>query len=94
MDISIVIPSYNEDESLPHLAEWIDRVMKEHGFSYEVIIVDDGSRDGTWKAAEKLHAENPCYHGILDLLPLRAMWLSLWMPTCRTVPMRFPNCTT
>ena len=36
MDISIVVPSYNEDESLPHLAEWIDRVMKEHGFTYEV----------------------------------------------------------
>ena len=64
MDISIVVPSYNEDESLPHLAEWIDRVMKEHNFSYEVIIVDDGSRDGTWKAAEKLHADNPCYRGI------------------------------
>ena len=64
MDISIVVPSYNEDESLPHLAEWIDRVMREHGFSYEVIIVDDGSRDGTWQAAEKLHAANPCYRGI------------------------------
>ena len=64
MDISIVVPSYNEDESLPHLAEWIDRVMKEHGFSYEVIIVDDGSKDGTWQAAEKLHAGNPCYRGI------------------------------
>ena len=64
MDISIIVPSYNEDESLPHLAEWIDRVMKEHGFSYEVIIVDDGSRDGTWQAAEKLHAANPCYRGV------------------------------
>ena len=64
MDISIIVPSYNEDESLPHLAEWIDRVMREHGFSYEVIIVDDGSKDGTWQAAEKLHAANPCYRGI------------------------------
>ena len=64
MDISIVVPSYNEAESLPHLAEWIDRVMKEHGFSYEVIIVDDGSNDGTWQAAEKLHAANPAYRGI------------------------------
>lgn len=64
MDISIVVPSYNEAESLPHLAEWIDRVMKEHGFSYEVIIVDDGSKDGTWQVAEELHAENPAYRGI------------------------------
>ena len=76
MNISIVVPSYNEAESLPHLAEWIDRVMKERvadfggtvsperGISYEVIIVDDGSNDGTWQAAEKLHAENPAYRGI------------------------------
>jgi glycosyltransferase involved in cell wall biosynthesis len=64
MDISIIVPSYNEDESLPHLAEWIDRVMHEHGFSYEVIIVDDGSTDSTWKVAEQLHAANPCYRGI------------------------------
>ena len=48
MDISIVVPLFNEDESLPHLAEWIDRVMKEHGFSYEVIMVDDGSKDTSW----------------------------------------------
>ena len=64
MDISIIVPSYNEDESLPHLAEWIDRVMKEKDYSYEVIIVDDGSKDGTWQAVEKLHAANPCYRGI------------------------------
>ena len=64
MDISIVVPSYNEDESLPHLAEWIDRVMKEHGFSYEVILVDDGSKDKTWQVVERLHAANPCYRGV------------------------------
>ena len=45
MDISIVVPLYNEAESLPHLAEWIDKVMREHGFSYEVVMVDDGSKD-------------------------------------------------
>ena len=49
--ISIIVPSFNEAESLPHLAEWIDRVMKEHNLSYEVIIVDDGSTDDTWKVA-------------------------------------------
>ena len=64
MDISIVVPLYNEAESLPHLAEWIDRVMKEHGFSYEVVMVDDGSKDGSWEVIEKLHASNPAYRGI------------------------------
>ena len=64
MDISIVVPLFNEDESLPHLAEWIDRVMKEHGFSYEVIMVDDGSKDTSWQVIEKLHAHNPCYKGV------------------------------
>lgn len=63
-DISIIVPSYNEAESLPHLAEWIDRVMREKGFSYEVIIVDDGSNDGTWQVTEQLHNANPCYRGI------------------------------
>ena len=76
MDISIIVPSYNEAESLPHLAEWIDRVMKERvadfggtvsperGISYEVVIVDDGSNDGTWQVTEQLHAANPAYRGI------------------------------
>ena len=62
--ISIIVPSYNEAESLPHLAEWVDRVMKEHNFEYEVIIVDDGSRDGTWEVAEQLHKTNPAWRGI------------------------------
>ena len=63
-DISIIVPSYNEAESLPHLAEWIDRVMKENGFSYEVIVVDDGSNDGTWQVTEQLHTANPAWRGI------------------------------
>ena len=48
MDISVVIPLYNEEESLPELHAWIDRVMRENGFSYEVIFVDDGSTDASW----------------------------------------------
>ena len=64
MDISIIVPLYNEDESLPHLAEWIDRVMAEHGFDYEVIMVDDGSHDNSWLVIEGLHANNPRYRGI------------------------------
>ena len=62
--ISIIVPSYNEAESLPHLAEWIDRVLPEHNLTYEVIIVDDGSTDDTWKVAEELHAKNPAWRGI------------------------------
>ena len=64
MDISIVVPLYNEDESLPHLAEWIDRVMNEHHFDYEVIMVDDGSKDRSWQVIEQLHAANPRYKGV------------------------------
>lgn len=64
MDISVVIPLFNEDESLPHLAEWIDRVMAANNFSYEVIMVDDGSKDNSWKVIEELRAKNPCYKGV------------------------------
>ena len=64
MDISIVVPLFNEDESLPHLAEWIDRVMEEHHFDYEVVMVDDGSKDNSWKVIEQLHAKNPRYKGV------------------------------
>lgn len=59
MDISVVIPLYNEAESLPELYAWIDRVMKEHNFSYEVIFVDDGSTDNSWEVIETLKNENP-----------------------------------
>ena len=64
MDISIIVPLFNEDESLPHLAEWIDRVMEEHHFDYEVIMVDDGSKDNSWKVIEELHEKNPRYKGV------------------------------
>lgn len=64
MDISIIVPLFNEDESLPHLAEWIDRVMNEHHFDYEVIMVDDGSKDNSWQVIETLHEKNPRYKGV------------------------------
>lgn len=64
MDISIVVPLYNEEESLPHLAQWIDQVMQQNGYTYEVIMVDDGSKDNSWKIVEQLHQQNPCYKGI------------------------------
>ena len=54
MDISVVIPLYNEDESLKELYTWIDKVMKDNNYSYEVIFVDDGSTDNSWKVIEEL----------------------------------------
>lgn len=54
MDISVVVPLYNEDESLPELLTWIDRVMQEHSFSYEAILVDDGSKDTSWEIINQL----------------------------------------
>jgi len=64
MDISLVIPLLNEEESLPELISWIDRVMKEHNYSYEVILVDDGSTDGSWKLIEEQNKANPSIKGI------------------------------
>ena len=64
MDISVIVPLFNEDESLPHLAEWITRVMTENNFTYEVIMVDDGSKDKSWEVIEKLSQENSAYKGI------------------------------
>lgn len=64
MELSIVIPVYNEDESLPELCSWIERVVGEHGFSYEVILVDDGSTDRSWEVISALRHENPNIKGI------------------------------
>lgn len=58
MQLSLVIPSYNEEESLPHLQKWIEKVMQENSFTYEVIYVDDGSKDGTWNEIEKIVESN------------------------------------
>lgn len=64
MDISIIVPAYNEKESLPELTSWIKSVMDKNGFSYEVIIVDDGSKDGSWDAIKELSAKDSAIHGI------------------------------
>jgi len=64
LDISIVIPLFNEDESLPELEAWIRRVMNEHQFSYEIIFVDDGSTDNSWNIIETLKAQNEHCRGI------------------------------
>ena len=64
MDITVIVPLYNETESLPELAAWIDRVMDANGFSYEVLMVDDGSTDGSWDTVLALAKEYPEIHGI------------------------------
>ena len=64
MDISVVVPLYNEEESIPELYAWIERVMKEHGFTYEVIFVNDGSTDRSWDIIEGLAASDNHGHGI------------------------------
>jgi len=64
MDISVVIPLLNEEESLPELCSWIDKVMKENKFSYEVLLTDDGSNDGSWKVIESIAASNSSIKGI------------------------------
>lgn len=64
MDISVIIPLYNEEESLAELYAWIARVMQANGFSYEVIFVNDGSTDRSWQVIEELHAQHSEVHGI------------------------------
>jgi glycosyltransferase involved in cell wall biosynthesis len=63
-DISIVVPLFNEAESLPELTEWIDRVCREHDYRYEVIMVDDGSTDESWQVIRHLSEKNPNIKGI------------------------------
>ena len=64
MDISVVVPLYNEAESLPELAKWIERVMDENKFSYEIIFVNDGSTDNSWEVIKSLQEKNKAIGGI------------------------------
>ncbi len=64
MNLSVVVPLYNEEESLPELAAWVDRVAVANSLSYEIIMVDDGSTDTSWSVIEDLHAINPQIKGI------------------------------
>lgn len=59
IQVSVVIPLYNEEESLPELVNWISRVMIEHGLSYELVMIDDGSNDGSWEQIQKLSVDFP-----------------------------------
>ncbi len=64
MDISVVIPLYNDAESLPELTQWSERVMRAGGYTYEIIFVNDGSTDSSWDVIRSLQQSNPCIHGI------------------------------
>lgn len=64
MDISVIIPLYNEEESLPELHAWIERVMRENGYTYEVIFVNDGSTDRSWEVIEELKSKSEHVRGI------------------------------
>ena len=105
MNISVVIPLYNEAESLPELEAWIRRVMEAHQFSYEIIFISDGSTDKSWEIIEELKQTNPAIRGVkfrrnygkspgLQCGFERAQGesLSQWTQTCRIALMRYPNC--
>ena len=64
MDISVIIPLYNEEESLPELHAWIRRVMQANGFTYEIIFINDGSTDNSWGIIEELRSKDENVHGI------------------------------
>lgn len=64
MDISVVIPLYNEAESLPELHDWIVKVMADHGFSYEILFINDGSTDNSWQVIKDLQKRNPAVRGV------------------------------
>jgi glycosyltransferase involved in cell wall biosynthesis len=64
IQISVVVPLYNEDESIPELHDWIIRVMQKNNFSYEIVFINDGSTDNSWQVIEKLQANNPQVRGI------------------------------
>ena len=64
MDISVIVPLFNEDESIGELTAWIEQVMNANNFSYEVIMIDDGSTDKSWEVIETLSANNPSVKGI------------------------------
>tara|TARA_B110000238_G_C16142267_1_gene447007 strand:- start:8044 stop:8991 length:948 start_codon:yes stop_codon:yes gene_type:complete len=64
MDITVVVPLFNEEDSLPELCAWIDKVMQKHKFIYEVLLIDDGSKDNSWKVIEEMSANNSSIKGV------------------------------
>jgi len=64
MDITVIVPLFNEEESLPELESWITKVMKANDFSYEILFIDDGSTDSSWEVVERLCSQNPANKGV------------------------------
>jgi glycosyltransferase involved in cell wall biosynthesis len=64
VDISVIVPVFDEEESLPELCQWISRVMQTHGFSYEVLLIDDGSRDNSWNVITQINGGDHRFKGI------------------------------
>ncbi|TAD94969.1 MAG: glycosyltransferase, partial [Bacteroidetes bacterium] len=64
LQISVVIPLFNEEDSLPELCQWIRQVMEKNSFSYEIMLVDDGSTDNSWEVVRELSAQNQHIRGI------------------------------
>ena len=92
MDISVIIPLYNEEESLPELHAWIQRVMNANGFTYEIIFVNDGSKDRSWDVIEDLHHKDAEHvRSIVALMLLREMLSLRWMPICRILLTRYQS---
>ena len=85
MDITVVIPLYNEEESLPELHAWIKRVMESNQFSYEIIFINDGSTDHSWNVIEDFRPS------IVDLPKLKVTLSSRWMLIFKIHRMKFQN---
>lgn len=64
LDISVIVPVFDEEESLPELCQWISRVMQTHGLSYEVILIDDGSQDNSWNVISKINQDDSHFKGV------------------------------
>ena len=79
-DLSIVISLFNEEESLTELVAWIETVMLKKGYSYEILMIDDGSRDSSWEVVKGLAAKNPAVRGISFR---RNYGKSAWIQVCR-----------
>jgi glycosyltransferase involved in cell wall biosynthesis len=102
MQVSVVIPLFNEDESLPELCSWITRVMDQEQLSYEVILIDDGSTDNSWDVITQISAANSAFKGIQfqrnygksaalneGFKAAKGEVVIPWMPICKILPMKF-----
>jgi glycosyltransferase involved in cell wall biosynthesis len=84
MQLSIVIPLLNEEESLNELHNWIVSVMQSNSYSYEIIFIDDGSTDGSWNIIQQLAVENPAVKGIkFNRNYGKSQALARWLSCCR-----------